>query len=478
MSFLIPLLSGCSTSDSVISPIVEAPEPPNEDPVDFFLDDADTKFIGEDGSDEAGSVVAAAGDLDGDGLADLLVGAAGSGSNGYLSGSTYVFFGPPPSGKVPLEEADAQLVGENERDRSGFSIAGVGDTDGDGLGDLWIGAYEADIDLKENYEGAAYLLRETPQGEVNLGSAALLVRGEYGAQQFGYAVASAGDVDGDGLMDLLAGNYGRSGAYLFYGNTSGEVTTADADVEFLVRSSAYSSLGRSLSSAGDMDGDGLSEVLLGMRHKDEETGDESSAVFVVSVPLGGEADVEDVGFRLLGGDDATSDPLAVAGNGDANGDGYPDILVGAGKHSSQDMIENGVAWLVLGPVTEDQNLGDAETIFYGPEEYDEVGNSVAFVGDIDGDRDNEVLIGAENSGESSQGSAYLFLSDIDEGVLPLESADYRLRGSENYDRAGSSVVGLGDVDGDYLADLLIGASEDDEGGIRAGAAYLVSGSNF
>lgn len=149
--------------------------------------------------------------MDGDGLDDILIGAAGRDVGGSLSGQAYVVLGKSlgASQTFDLSQADYKLTGENAGDYAGATVADAGDIDGDGLGDILIGALHYQAQYSD--QGAAYIVLGkslSTESVIDLSDADIRLTGESADQFAGVAVASAGDVNGDGLDDVVLGAYG------------------------------------------------------------------------------------------------------------------------------------------------------------------------------------------------------------------------------------------------------------------------------
>ncbi len=249
---------------------------------------------------------------------------------------------------------------------------------------------------------------------------------------------------------------------------SGDIDLFYADAK-LTGEAENDCAGRSVAGAGDVDADGYDDFLVGA-YGNDSGGDWAGAAYLVLGPVSGENSLSSADAAFVGeaGDVAGE---AVSGAGDVNGDGYDDILVSAEGNDSY----AGAAYLVLGPVSGELDLSDANAKLTGGAD-DHAGRSVAGAGDVNDDGYSDLLISAEgdDSGGDWAGAAYLVLGPIS-GENSLSSADAAFIGEAENDCAGVSVSGAGDVDGDGHNDFLVGAFENDSGGSNAGAVYLVHG---
>ncbi len=217
--------------------------------------------------DGVGSVAANAGDLDGDGLDDLVLGCNGADDGGANAGLAAVFRAPLPSGVGELRDADVVILGVSEGQLFGDSAAGLGDTDGDGLGDLAVAGEMA-------VNGRTWVF-SGPAASGSPDAAFASFEGEVAGDNAGAALAGAGDVDGDGKADLLVGALLNSdgasaagAAYLIHGPFSpGAHSLRDADTRWVGLADG-DSLGRAVAGGRDYDGDGLDDVLLGAPYSD------------------------------------------------------------------------------------------------------------------------------------------------------------------------------------------------------------------
>ncbi len=363
-------------------------------------------------------------DVNGDGLADVLVGAQQA-SNG--TGAVHVYL----AGNGGLSSIPTTLA--SPAGPSGFfgsSVASAGDMNGDGLADVIVGASSANA-----YVGAAYVYLAGPGGLSTPPIALPATSGPSGL--FGASVASAGDVNADGYADVVVGAPGTgAGAFVYLGAANGPSMTPLA----LVPPSSASNAGRSVASAGDVNGDGFADIIVGAP---------STTQGVAYLYLGGAAGPARAPQEL----DAPSEPeslyfgSSVAGAGDVNGDGYADVVVGSS--SSGGMYAHVYVYLG-GP----GGLSMPPTML-------PYGYAVASAGDVNGDGFADVVVGASGSTSTS---AYVYLG----GAGGISQTPLTLAGPVS--SFGYVVAGAADVNGDGFADVLVGAPS-----TGAGAASVFFG---
>jgi VCBS repeat-containing protein len=368
-----------------------------------------TLIYGGPNNSQTGASVASAGDVNGDGLADIVIG-------GPASNISYVVYGATsPASNVPLTSMTSsvgfRITGEVAGDLEGTSVSAAGDVNGDGFGDLIVGAPG-----NGSGNGSAYVLLGGPSmTDINLASLTsaqgFSIRGS-AAEAAGISVHAAGDINGDGLADLIVGASSNdspgtdAGAtYVVYGSaTPGNVTLSALTTAtgFKLTGVAGAHLGASVSAAGDINGDGIGDLIVGA------SGGTSGHADVVfgSTTAHGNLDVTTMtasqGFAIFGGP-GTTDLLggSVASAGDVNGDGYDDILIGAPGTAK------GTAYLLFGGndlsnVNLAHLTADQGVVIQGMIVGDQAGFSVASAGDINSDGYDDIMVGAPNN--SIQGS--------------------------------------------------------------------------
>ena len=356
-------------------------------------------------------------------------------------------------------------------------MAGAGDLDGDGSDDLLVGAF-AHAD-GGSYAGAAYVVSGPVTGDLELSDADAKLTGETVDDWAGWAVSGAGDVNGDGFDDVLVGAHGNDAG----GSSAGAAylalgpLTGDRDLAAgeakLIGETASDYAGYALSTAGDMDGDGFDDLIIGA-HGNDAGGTDAGAAYIVHGPVSGVVDLSTAEAKLVGETAYDYAGICVSDAGDINGDSLGDVVVGAHGWGGV-LADSGAAYVVLGPVTGTIDLSGAAARLTGEAATDYAGISVSGAGDINGDGLDDLLIGAHGSdaGGTDAGIAYLLIAPV--YSITLSSSHARLIGEEDSDLAGAFVHTAGDTDGDGFDDLFIGAYQHSEGGSHAGSAYLILG---
>ncbi len=453
---------------------------------------ASVKFVGEAARDQAGQPVSGAGDVNGDGFDDLIVGAELNDAGGPNAGAAYLVYGSPTrlSGSVDLSTADAKFVGEEMTDYAGASVAGAGDVNGDGFDDLIVGARMNDAAATN--AGAAYLIYGSaggPSGTIDLSAADAKFVGEEAGDEAGISVSGAGDVNGDGFDDLIVGAFGHGvggAAYLIYGSSGGPVGEIDlsaADAKFLGEGPADSA-GWSVSGAGDVNGDGFDDLIIGAFCNSSGHFRNGAVYLIYGSAIGpsGTIDLSAADAKFTGEWIEDYAGRRVSRAGDVNNDGFDEIVVGAYLNDAGG-TDSGAAYLFYGSPsglygTIDLSTADAK--FVGEEPGDGAGLPVAGAGDLNGDGFGDLVVCAvaNDGGGEDGGAAYVIYGSAGgpSGIIDLSTADARLVGERAGDSAGCSAAGAADVNGDGLDDLMIGAYGNDAGGTISGAAYLIYGS--
>ncbi len=464
------------------------------------------RIDGIDVGDVSGRSVSGAGDVNGDGLADLIVGADQADPGGdSAAGESYVVFGKASSVAVDLGNlgsAGFRIDGVDANDLSGRSVSGAGDVNGDGLADLIVGANGADPG-GDSGAGESYVVfgkvSSTPVDLANLGNAGFRIDGIDAGDYSGISVSGAGDVNGDGLADLIVGASGadpggdsRAGeSYVVFGTAS----STPVDLANLgsggfridgIDTSDYS--GISVAGAGDVNGDGLADLIVGAMYAEpngDTGGGESYVVFgklsSTTVDL---TTLGSGGFRIDGIDATDFLGVSVSGAGDVNGDGLADLIVGAFSADPGGELGAGESYVVFGKASSAAvdlaSLGSAGFRIDGIDAADVSGRSVSGAGDVNGDGLADLIVGAygaDPGGDSYAGESYVVFGKASSTTVDLAnlgSGGLRLDGIDAGDYSGFSVSGAGDVNGDGLADLIVGANGADPGGdFRAGQTYVV-----
>ncbi len=410
-----------------------------------------------------GSSVSTAGDVNGDGYADVIVGGPGFSSAG---GRAYVYHGSAAG----VDASSGWLAGSGQAGANfGISVSTAGDVDGDGYADVIVGARY--YDNGETDEGRAFVYRGSASGlsavegwtaESNRANA-----------EFGDCVSTAGDVNGDGYADVIVGAYAydngeaeQGAAFVYHGSASGPSATADWTVE---GDQADAWFGNSVATAGDVNGDGYTDVIVGApRYDNVETNEGRAYVYhgsasgLSATPAWiAESNQDGAGFGFR----ATT-------AGDVNGDGYADVIIGAWGYSNGESYEGGAfvyhgsAW-GLSAAADWTAEGDQAGAYFG--------EWVSTAGDVNGDGYSDVIVGAEGytNGEADEGAAFVYHGSAS-GLSA--TADWTAESNQGEVYFGYCVSTAGDVNGDGYADVIVGAYAYDNGEAGEGAAYVFHGS--
>jgi subtilisin-like proprotein convertase family protein len=412
-----------------------------------------------------GHSVKTAGDVNGDGYADVIVGARYYDNGETDEGAAFVYHGSATG----LSGTAAWMAkGDQGTAWFGASVSTAGDVNGDGYADVIVGAPY--YDNGETDEGAAFVFHGSAVGLST--SPGWTAEGNQDGAGLGCSVSTAGDVNGDGYADVIAGAHtydngetDEGAAFVFHGSAAGLGTSADWMAEGNQSDALF---GHSVSTAGDVNGDKFTDVLIGARNYDHPEEKEGRA-YVYHGSAGGLSassawTAESDQFEAYFG-------VSVDTAGDVNGDGYADIIVGAYKYDGYSG-NGGRAYVYHGSAS-----GLSTTAHWTAEsrQYNaRLGYSVSTAGDVNGDGYADVVAGAlyYDNGETDEGRAYVYHGSAT-GLSA--TADWTAEGNQTTAYFGWSVGTAGDVNGDGYADVIIGASNYDNGETDEGVALVYYG---
>jgi len=413
-----------------------------------------------------GSSVATAGDVNGDGYDDVIIGAQEYSNVQSREGRAYLYLGSAAG----LSTTPA-WTGESDQDNAlyGAVVSTAGDVNGDGYDDVLVGAYR--YENGEFHEGRVYVYHGNPTG-LNASPAWTGESNQINAE-FGQGAQAAGDVNGDGYDDIIVGavqygngetNEGR--AYVFFGSASGLSPSPGWTYE---SNQASAFLGFSVGTAGDVNGDGYADVIVGADQYDNGQSNEGRAFLFFGSPSGPSPSPDwfvesDQANALMGKQVTTA--------GDVNGDGYADVVVGVRQYTNGQTYE-GRSYLYLG------SPSGPSTTPYWMAESDQAnaryGAAAIAAGDLNGDGFGDLVVGADlfDTTQTNAGRVYVYLGAAD---APAASPGWTPTGGQPDAGLGVAVATALDVNGDGYSDLLLGADRYDDGEVDEGRAFLYLGS--
>ncbi|WP_035333341.1 FG-GAP-like repeat-containing protein [Dyadobacter crusticola] len=425
------------------------------------------KIEGNQAESMFGFTATGAGDVNGDGYSDIMIGARLFDKGQVDEGAVFIYHGSA----LGINANAPAVTLESNQVSSGFgnAIATAGDVNGDGYSDIVVGANM--YDKGQTNEGAVFVHHGSAQG-INP-AASLTLESNQAEAQFGSSAASAGDVNGDGYADVIVGaNYYDKGhsnegaAFVYHGSNTG---LGANPVSTLESNKTNAQFGSGAASAGDINGDGYSDVIVGAIAYDNGHDDEG-AVFVW---LGGVGEISMVTSSSIGiAQENSRMAYSVAGAGDLNGDGYSDILVGATEYDGG-QTDEGAVFVCYGSPTGIGNMPDVK--LECDQAFADFGISVSSAGDVNGDGFDDIIVGAElyDSGQNNEGAAFVYYGSA-QGLNPTSTI---LECDVPNAWMGVAVSSAGDVNNDGFGDVIIGAPTFSNVESNEGAVILYLGSS-
>jgi hypothetical protein len=380
-------------------------------------------------------------------------------------------------------------------DMFGAAVAALGDLDGDGIEDMAVGAPSQ---RGSGSAGAVSVLFMNADGTVNssqriasaVGGGPALADGDY----FGHSMAAIGDLDGDGITDLAVGadkddtgGYNRGAVHVLFLNAIGTVKSSQKIAHGVNGGPAFANgdrFGSAIASLGDLDGDGITDLAVGAAG-DDTGGDYRGAVFVLFMNAAGTVKTSQKIASGVGGGPTLANGdvfgIAVASLGDLDGDGVGDLAASAFFDDTGGAGRGAMYVLFLnsdGSVKSSQRIGSG--VGGGPalDDGDYFGRSVASLGDLDGDGLSDLAVGAyrDDTGGADRGALHILLLNANGTVKQSSKIASGIGGGPNLandDRFGSGVTTVGDLNSDGVIDLAVGAELDDTGGNGRGAVHVL-----
>ncbi|HEX5637143.1 MAG TPA: integrin alpha, partial [Gammaproteobacteria bacterium] len=332
-----------------------------------------------------GRYLSSAGDVNGDGYSDVVVGASLFDNGETDEGAAFVYHGSATG----LSSTPAVMLEINQAGAGfGTGVSRAGDINGDGYGDIIVGALL--YDNGQTDEGAAFIYYGSAAGIIPTPVATL--ESNQANAQMGFFTDGTGDLNGDGYCDIAVGVFqydngqtDEGAVFVYLGSASGLATTPAAILE---SNQAGSLFGREVKSAGDVNGDGYSDIVVGASLYDNGQTDEGVAFLFLGTASG----INTTPAVILEGNQANSYyGQSLAGAGDVNGDGYSDVIVGAAQYDNT-IGDDGATIVYYGSATGINPV--AARILYGTQASSRFGYEVSCAGDINGDGFSDIVVGA------------------------------------------------------------------------------------
>jgi len=389
----------------------------------------------------------------------------------------------------------------NDGDRFGSAVADLGDLESDGVRDLAVGVPFNDDGGTD--QGAVWVLFMDSNGRVDIKQKLSSGSGGLGTNldiddRFGSALAGIGDLDGDGVFDLVAGVPGSDDG----GPDRGEIRVAFLDIDGTILQTQRIAdsgggfggslgdddrFGSAVADIGDVNGDGISDIAVGAPN-DDEGGIDAGAVWILMMKTDGRVASQQKITEGAGGFDGSLSAgdqfgASLAGIGDLDNDGIPDIVIGA-PGGDEGGADRGEIWVVFldagGRVRQRQRIADSGGGFGGKlTDDDRFGSAVASVGDVDGDGITDLAVGAPNDdeGASNAGAVWILMMGTDGRVGDWQKIAQDTGGFNGNldadDQFGAAITGIDDLDNNGVPDLAVGTPGDDDGGPDRGAAWIL-----